>query len=495
MIVRGTWRCLGLMPAFAALVGMARADAGGELRTQRFDGDPAWEAHNNRSAVPEPRSLRQDFGYSSRTAHAGGGPGEIGGLVSPAAEPAYYARRIGELTLDQPFSASGILSVSTPVGEDGGAGNTLIGLFNAGTVNEWRTPNSLAIRVNGRGDVFHAHLEYTTRRWRSGGEFLGQVDPATGKKTMRGIPGRGLAHRWSLKYDPQGNQGGGAITLTLDGEPLVLNLDPGHRADGAVFNRFGILNVMKSADSGGEVWLDDLTLNGVTDRFERDPRWEGRGNRRTYVTRKVRPRFDFGFSPTRYAGGERAGELGGLIFRGDCRYPERMAYYADRLEPLSLDRAFQAAGKVCLRRGVTDSTVLIGFFNASQSAETNPSQDSGIPRSFLGAAIEGPSREGFFFYPLYRTSGSSQADGSRSSPPRIYPDGKPHDWSLDYTPTTADGEAQVRLRLDGQETVLKVPAAHRPEGARFDRFGIITTWIDGNGQDVYLDDLRYTWRQ
>jgi hypothetical protein len=35
---------------------------------------------------------------------------------------------------------------------------------------------------------------------------------------------------------------------------------------------------------------------------------------------------------------------------------------------------------------------------------------------------------------------------------------------------------------------------HRRE-ARFDRFGIVTTWIDGNAQDVYFDDLRYTFRQ
>ena len=29
----------------------------------------------------------------------------------------------------------------------------------------------------------------------------------------------------------------------------------------------------------------------------------------------------------------------------------------------------------------------------------------------------------------------------------------------------------------------------------FDRFGIITTWIDGNSQDIYFDDLSYTWKQ
>jgi hypothetical protein len=34
------------------------------------------------------------------------------------------------------------------------------------------------------------------------------------------------------------------------------------RADGATFNRFGLLNVMKSADGPGRVFLDNLTING-----------------------------------------------------------------------------------------------------------------------------------------------------------------------------------------------------------------------------------------
>lgn len=27
------------------------------------------------------------------------------------------------------------------------------------------------------------------------------------------------------------------------------------------------------------------------------------------------------------------------------------------------------------------------------------------------------------------------------------------------------------------------------------RFGFVTTWTDGNGQRMYLDDLTTTWRQ
>src|SRR5947209_5950182 len=62
-------------------------------RTERFDKDPGWDGRNNRAAEPKPRAVRQDFGYS-RTAHASRQPGEAGGFISPAAEPAYYAKKI-----------------------------------------------------------------------------------------------------------------------------------------------------------------------------------------------------------------------------------------------------------------------------------------------------------------------------------------------------------------------------------------------------------------
>jgi hypothetical protein len=32
-------------------------------------------------------------------------------------------------------------------------------------------------------------------------------------------------------------------------------------------------------------------------------------------------------------------------------------------------------------------------------------------------------------------------------------------------------------------------------GARYNRFGIVSNWVDGNGQVVYVDDLTYTTNQ
>ena len=45
----------------------------------------------------------------------------------------------------------------------------LVGFFNSETINEWRTPNSIVLRLYGRGDVFYAYVEYATAAWRAGG--------------------------------------------------------------------------------------------------------------------------------------------------------------------------------------------------------------------------------------------------------------------------------------------------------------------------------------
>jgi hypothetical protein len=46
--------------------------------------------------------------------------------------------------------------------------------------------------------------------------------------------------------------------------------------------------------------------------------------------------------------------------------------------------------------------------------------------------------------------------------------------------------------MGGKSATLDLGERDRNTGARFNRFGLVTTWIDGNAQRVYLDDLTYT---
>jgi len=492
-----TYTATAVMIASGALLALllgahAVAPIADRMKTETFDRDPGWDHANNRPADrgDQPVTIRQDFGFSAGTAHAGGKPGEIGGFLTAAAEPAYYAKVMPERTFDQPLSASGTISLA-----DGGT-HLLLGFFNAGNAKEWRTPNTVSIRVNGRGDHFFAYVEYCTAAWRAGGDspqsFPMKEDPKTGRKGLVGFASGGKVHRWSLKYDPAGNGGAGVVTATIDNETAICNLSEGHKADGAVFNRFGILNVSKSADNGTDVYLDDINVNGRADSFDVDPKWDAKNNRTTYATQNVRPRFDFGFSPTHFAGGKSAGELGGLTFRGDCRYPGRIAYYADRVGPLSLGKSFKAAGKVAMTRGVSDSTTLFGFFNVAAATRQNPSQSDAIPEGVLGVNIEGPSSEGFYFYPVSRPLGRGGSNASGAGAPRILPDGKPHDWAMEYDPAGAGGKGRLTVSLDGKSVHLDLNDGDKTGPTRLDHFGWVTPWIDGNGQNVYFDDLTYT---
>jgi hypothetical protein len=169
-----------------------------------------------------------------------------------------------------------------------------------------------------------------------------------------------------------------------------------------------------------------------------------------------------------------------------------MACYGDKLGPLTLQKPIHASGKIAMTRGVTDSTTLFGFYNSVDSMRRNDSQSDGVPESVLGVHIEGPSSEGFLFYPVYRTKGGSSASAPSRDFPAIYPDGKSHDWALDYDPAGAEGKGQITVTFDGKSKTFDLKEGDKSRPTTFDRFGIVTSWIDGNSQNVYWDDITYT---
>ena len=458
-----------------------------EQSFEAFDRDPGWDGHQNRIVRPE--TVRQDFGCSTDTAHAGGARGEVGGTIQPAAEAAYFAIPVTGLNLHTPFRASGKLFVKK------GGGHFLLGFFNDGTQNEWRTPNTAAFRILQRGETFYCYPEYCSAKWRAASGVVGTYNAATDRFTEVELPAD-TAYAWSLAFEPDANEGEGRFVAQFGKHEIVTALDPKIKEDGAAFNRFGLLPVMKQWDSAGQAWIDDVTVQGRSFDFaDGADGWIGLNNRTTYETRNVRPRFDFGWTNTAYAGGRAAGELGGLFFRGDCRYPEKLAHYGARVEGLTLRQPLHASGKVALRRGVSDSTTLFGFYHAAESLRVNPQQNNATPCQVLGVNIEGPSAEGFYFYPVLRGSGDTLHPRGYLGAPRIYPDGRSHSWTLDYVPADGVTPARVAVTLDDQHIEQVIPAAVLAEKIVFDHFGLITPWIDGNGQTVFFDDIDFTIRQ
>src|SRR5262245_41595748 len=99
-------RALGILAIFFLITfapGPGTGGAGGQpktvLKTERFDKDPGWEGHNNHVTPGRRPTVVQDFGFS-KTNFAGKAAGELGGRVTRASLPAFYADKIGPLSLD-----------------------------------------------------------------------------------------------------------------------------------------------------------------------------------------------------------------------------------------------------------------------------------------------------------------------------------------------------------------------------------------------------------
>src|SRR5438270_299903 len=68
-------------------------------------------------------------------------------------------------------------------------------------------------------------------------------------------------------------------------------------------------------------------------------------------------------------------------------------------------------------------------------------------------------------------------------------------WEASCFAAIVGGRGQITVTLDDQKGELPLAEGHKSAATRFDRFGIISTWIDGNSQTIYFDDLTYTAKQ
>ena len=473
------------------------------LKTEHFDKDPGWEGHNNRVVLKEYPTIRQDFGYSA-TGFAGNAAGEMGGFVTRASEPAFYADKIGAKTLDEKLSASGTFAINKTTS----GGGVFFGFFRAEQQAAGGRPTgSLGLNLDCERSGARLAVRLITGKNQSCGTFITPFIP--GKFRPTPIRNDGTRYSWTLDYDPQAAEGRGRFTFTfhsnsdkpedLDAKRLPADLPEAHRQEalshfpntttfsvdlpqgykqqGTTFDHFGLMNMMK-AGGNMSIYFDDLTYDGRSQDFARDPNWDAAGNRATYRATDVGGAHNFGYSETNHAGGK-VGEVGGTFWRAG-----KYAYYADRVGPLSLDDHLEARGKVVLQVGAPDADMFLGWFN-SANQEVSPVEAG----HFIGVHVGGPTRIGHYFHPAYATAAGNK--GTAPGGP-VLERGKVYDWSLVYDPSAENGRGAIQVTLGKESVTFALKKGIKAQGASFDRFGLFTSTIGGQVVKIYLDDLEYT---
>lgn len=483
-IVHRLGLCLGLVSAAAVPLWSADPPRPAEtvLKTERFDKDPGWEGFNNRVVLASYPTVTQGFGYSA-TNHAGKAKGEMGGRVQRSTRPAYYAARIMPRTLNDKLTASGTFALTGSSGSSG----VFFGWFNAEQPGGGGRPmNSLGMNFDGEPRGGRLAVRLITGTNKSCGTFITPFIP--GKFRPTPIKNDGTRYNWTLNYDPSANNGYGQFQYTVqsnspkpeafEGKTFTVDLPEGHKKEGATFDRFGLMNMMKSGNAM-TIYFDDLQYDGTTEDFSRDPGWAESGNRARYEDREQAGAHDFGFSEkTNFAGGK-PGEVGGSFWRSG-----KYAYYADRIGPLTLDDRLEARGKVVLKVGAPDSDMFLGWFNSA--VRDKPPEAAG---HFLGIHVGGPTRVGHYFHPVCTAANGTRA---RTEKGPILTPGKVFTWSLVYDPTANDGQGSIHVTLGDESVTLALKKSHRTQGAQFDRFGLFTSDIGGQLVRIYLDDVTYT---
>src|SRR5690606_4671269 len=155
-------------------------------------------------------------------------------------------------------------------------------------------------------------------------------------------PAGDKAYAWTFDYDPDGAEGLGEIVYTFDGRTYRAAVAPGHKADGAVCGRFGIMNVQITGDEI-TYYVGESTINGEVQDLSADPGWAGLNNRTSYTDCVLRPFHDFTWRDTQRAGGA-PGEIGGFVWRIDPKEPEGGLVYGAPATGVSWDHPFEASG-------------------------------------------------------------------------------------------------------------------------------------------------------
>lgn len=209
-----------------------------------FSNDPNWAGAHNRETIQDPPAAAHDFGFSLATNFAGGQKGEMGGDLWRSGKYAYYADRVGPLTLDDRLEASGkiILKVGAPDSD------VYLGWFSSADqeTSPIASGNFVGVHIGGPTRVGHYFVPRLT------------TTKGTVMKVEKGpVLTPEKVFEWSLSYDPTANDRYGELKVTLDHETVALLIRKGQKLGGVRLDRFGLLN----SPVGGQlvrIYLDDL---------------------------------------------------------------------------------------------------------------------------------------------------------------------------------------------------------------------------------------------
>jgi hypothetical protein len=283
-----------------------------------------------------------------------------------------------------------------------------------------------------------------------------------------------------------------------------------------VLSVFGVLGVTLPLSAVIVRADDPPALVLKTEHFDTDPGWEGFNNRVVPEQAKSVTQ-DFGYSPTRFAAGEK-GELGGRVQRAG-----KPAFYADTMAVKTLNDKLSASGSFALTATSTNSGVFFGWFNAEQP------RGSGRPLNSLGLDFDGEGHGARLAVRMI--SGTNRTCGTfvtpfipgKFRPTPIRPDGTRYTWTLSYDPEANGGNGRFVFTIKShgdkpeeldaknlpadmperqkQEALSRfpnvttftvdLPAEVRKAGATFDHFGLMNMMKPGKALSIQFGDLQH----
>lgn len=427
---------------------------------------------------PACHTTRFSFGWSKTRRAGGRGGGEIGGLLSRSSSVLAKYGTPSSGSFDTPLSATGLIRVPDVTG-----GGAQFGWYSEEGSTEWRTSNTLTLRVSGDTLGWRLYPDATSTDY---------LAASAGAMPSDARFSYAKSYRWTVNYTPATSQvttqvqevGGPSLWTSTYTIPAEL------RADGAAFDRFGILSQQVELAAPMRLFLDDVTVNGTTYTFDSDPGWQGSNNSYKAKDCSVHGRQDFG--------AEQLG-IGGTIWRG------AKGWFADvTAVPLDGDDVLYAEGSLQLSQATSDADVYLGWFDADSTWTAGP--PAVVTNDAVYASVGAPSRVGFRFTPVFRSSTGQSARYAFSGPdqfrqPLLNARGSSRRFSICYRPR-GDGSATLTATLGADaafgipraRSVVQVPASVRSTGLSVDHFGLFAGQDGGHSVGLRVDDLQYTTR-